>query len=112
MGPASSSSPCSHVRGDKGAPWGLSCKGTDALHEDPTSRPDYLKAPPPGAITLEVRFQRGGFGDTLSGLLQKRVLGEPWGPALGGLVWVPSIRGEPAEPQACSLPCMNTVCPK
>ena len=37
VGPASSSSPCSHVRGDKGAPWGLSCKGTDTLHEDPTS---------------------------------------------------------------------------
>lgn len=28
---------CSHVGGDQGAPWGLSCKGTDALHKDPTS---------------------------------------------------------------------------
>ena len=53
-----------------------------------TPPPDLItKAPPPGTITLGVRFQRGGFGDTLSALLQRRELGDPgpcsWRAAVG-----------------------------
>lgn len=51
------------AEGDRVAFWGLSYKGTDAIHEDSTLMTSHLaKAPPPSTITLMgSRFQPGNF---------------------------------------------------
>ena len=51
------------AEGDRVAFWGLSFKGTDAIHEGSTLMTSHLpKAPPPSTITLVgSRFQPGTF---------------------------------------------------